>query len=100
MASQVLDTVAFPEYQSCGGKLQNGTRRDFMQQLQPLDCTYVLLNGAYQPEIGAVAGVMQRWRFVQSSHQSSIIMLIDGCEAVVLARDGIYLPARMQVRTI
>ena len=65
-----------------------------MQRTQPLDCTYVLLNGVYQPDIEATRGVMQRWRFVQSGHQSTIRMAIDPeCEVLLFARDGIYFPS-------
>jgi FtsP/CotA-like multicopper oxidase with cupredoxin domain len=87
-----LNTERYPEYKKCGsGKYFPGTKRDIMQWTQPLDCTYVLLNGIYQPDIAVVVNVMKRWRFVQSSHQSTIVLLIDqSCEALVFARDGIY----------
>lgn len=89
-----LDVDRFPEYAKCGGKNFPGTKRDFFQITQPLDCTYALLNGVYQPDIAVAGppGTMQRWRLVQSSHQSTIRLAVDPrCETLVLARDGIYL---------
>jgi hypothetical protein len=90
-----LHVDLYPGYATCGsGKYFPGTKRDIMQWTQPLDCTYALLNGMYQPEIAATANVMQRWRFVQSSHQSTIVLSIGGgCETLVFARDGVYLKA-------
>ena len=93
-----LDAATYPEFKKCGGKRFPNTTKDFMQMTQPLDCTYALVNGVYQPSIAAVAGAMQRWRLVQSNHQSTVRLAIDGaCEALVLARDGIYLPAPRNV---
>jgi FtsP/CotA-like multicopper oxidase with cupredoxin domain len=89
-----LDLDRYPEFAKCGGKNFPGTKRDFFQMTQPLDCTYALLNGVYQPDIAVTGppGTMQRWRLVQSSHQSTIRLSVDPlCETLVLARDGIYL---------
>ena len=62
-----LDLERYPEYAKCGGKNFPGTKDDFFQMTQPLDCTYALLNGVYQPDIAVTGplGTMQRWRLVQ-----------------------------------
>ena len=90
---KMLDVDRYPEYAHCGGKNFPGTKDDFFQMTQPLDCAYALINGVYQPDIAvAKPGTMQRWRLVQSSHQSTIRLLVDSrCETLVIARDGIYL---------
>eukprot|EP00936_MAST-01D_sp_MAST-1D-sp1_P002895 g2895.t1 len=73
-----------------------GTKHDFGQQLQPFDCAFLLINGAYQPELHLEAGVYQRWRIVQSAHQSALrldtpVLTRFGCDVWLLARDGAYL---------
>ncbi len=93
---KVLDKKNFPRYSNCGGKNWPGTKLDFAQLTQPLDCTYILFNGIYQPEIYLEAGVFQRFRLVQSSHQSAIRfgfndLLNHDCDIKILAMDGIYL---------
>ena len=72
-----------------------GTKDDAGQQLQPFDCSFLLLNGAYQPALPLVAGQWTRWRVVQSSHQSALRLAPPpaGCEMVLLALDGAYLDA-------
>lgn len=90
---RVHDKANFPSFAKCGPPKQwPNTTRDMLQTTQPFDCTYVLVNGAFQPEVPVTVGVYQRWRLVQSSHSSAIRFVIDGaCEALVIARDGRYL---------
>jgi FtsP/CotA-like multicopper oxidase with cupredoxin domain len=89
---KILNKERFPSFARCGGKYWNGTKGDFVQLTQPFDCTFVLFNGAYQPEIPLTANVYQRWRLVQSSHQSSVRFSIpSACTVKILAMDGIYL---------
>jgi FtsP/CotA-like multicopper oxidase with cupredoxin domain len=93
---KVLDKEAYPTFAKCGaGKYFPGTKLDFAQFTQPLDCTYALLNGEFRPEIELEPGTFQRWRLVQSSHQSSIRFKFDTdhCTINILAMDGIYLDA-------
>ena len=97
-----LDKKQFPEFAKCGGKSWPDTKLDFAQMTQPLDCTYVLFNGVYQPEIHLEESKYQRWRLVQSSHQSAIRfgfenLLNHGCEVKVIAMDGVYLKSSRNI---
>lgn len=97
-----LDKKRFPNFSKCGGKYWPDTKLDFAQMTQPLDCTYVLFNGVYQPEIHLEESKYQRWRLVQSSHQSAIRfgfknLLSNGCEVKVIATDGIYLKSSREI---
>lgn len=89
--------VYTPEFQKCSAKFPNGTWMDLMQKMQPFDCEYLLINGEYQPTVSLAPGEWQRWRIVQSSHQSALRFDIEGCEKVVLARDGLYLDAPRKI---
>lgn len=55
------------------------------------DCTYLLVNGAYQPRLDLKAGQWQRWRVVQAAANSAVRFHLPGCEMAVLAHDGYYL---------
>jgi len=73
-------------------KFWPGTSKDFAQTTQPFDCTYMLLNGEYMPEITMRPREWQRLRLVQSSHNSAMRLAFPpDCELLLLAMDGLYL---------
>eukprot|EP00937_MAST-01D_sp_MAST-1D-sp2_P001052 g1052.t1 len=88
---------ADPAFAKCGRpSAPPSTRNDFGQLMQPFDCAFLLLNGAFAPELALVAGAYQRWRVVQSAHQSMLrldtpALARAGCELWLLALDGAYL---------
>jgi FtsP/CotA-like multicopper oxidase with cupredoxin domain len=93
-----LDAKKYPDFAHCGAKFLPNTTRDLAQRTQPLDCEYLVINGAYQPEVSVTQGVYQRWRWVQSSTNSAVRFMIDAaCETLVIARDGRYLSKPLNV---
>lgn len=92
-----------PEFKKCG-KLQfpAGTSRDLGQFFEQFDCAYLTINGAFQPEVHLTAGEWQRWRLVQSAHESALRLdtpIMDGCEMWLLALDGAYLDSPREITT-
>jgi len=82
------------KFKKCGKEplFYPGTKNDFAQTTQPFDCTYLLLSGAYMPDITMRPGEWQRLRLVQSSHNSAMRLGFPvGCQAILLAMDGLYL---------
>ena len=57
----------------------SGSHGNFRIAQNPLDCTYFLLNGEYQPTLSLTSGGWKRLRLVQSAHQSAFRFDIAGC---------------------
>ena len=57
----------------------SGSHANFRVAQNPLDCTYFLLNGEYQPTLSLTSGGWKRLRLVQSAHQSAFRFDITGC---------------------
>lgn len=59
-----------------------------MSQMQGRQGARVLVNGVYQPDVAAAAGVLERWRFVNASASRYYRLAIDGHQLHAIASDG------------
>jgi FtsP/CotA-like multicopper oxidase with cupredoxin domain len=54
---------------------------------------YFTVNGDFQPRLATKPGEWRRLRLLNAAHQSSLSLSLSGCEARVIAMDGVYLRA-------
>lgn len=54
--------------------------------------TMFLINGQFQPLISLAANRWYRWRMASSSASSVAALTLEGCEMMLLGKDGVYLP--------
>ena len=52
---------------------------------------YFTVNGDFQPKISIKPGEWRRLRLLNAAHQSSLSLILPGCETLILAMDGVYL---------